>query len=71
MSTNKILKLPRVGIPVVEMTIVAAAHGGFMVYSMMTGGTTEEVLYAGPLDDCVEYIRDNMKERPAQWQRKP
>jgi hypothetical protein len=39
-----------------EMTIVAATHGGFLVYDLTTGSKDVQPLFAGDLDACTGFM---------------
>jgi hypothetical protein len=39
-----------------EMTIVAATHGGFLVYDLTTGSKDVQPLFAGDLEACTGFM---------------
>jgi hypothetical protein len=46
-------------------TILAAEHGGFIVWNDMAGmGQMRSILFAGTLDECLKFIRDRMTKVP-------
>jgi hypothetical protein len=40
-----------------EMTIVAATHGGFLVYDLTTGSKDVQPLFAGNIGEALGFIR--------------
>jgi hypothetical protein len=42
------------------LTIAPADHGGFGVWSDASRGEMRKILFAGSLDECLEFIRGQM-----------
>jgi hypothetical protein len=46
-------------------TILAADHGGFIVWNEMANmGQMRSILFAGTLDDCLSFIRSKLVNLP-------